>query len=65
MIRTYAVTYTLAGQDKEYTTRCVTQPRYNTNFESLRKMIAIKRGAKIDQVEIILLSLLSVEDADH
>ena len=64
MIRTYLVTYQIAGQTKNYVTRCVTQPRYNTNFESLRQMISIKRGVKLEQIEIYEVKFLGMEDGE-
>lgn len=65
MIRTYAVEYRVGSNPKEFLTRCVTQPRYATDFESLRQMIAIKRGVAVNDIEVTMVRLMSVEDADR
>jgi hypothetical protein len=62
MIRTYLVTFRLAGNDKMMDTRCVTSPLRNTDFESLRKLIAVKRAAKIHEIEIYSVTLVGIED---
>lgn len=62
MIRTYAVTYHIAGQTKIHTTWCVTSPVLKTMFKDIPKMIAIKRGVSEDQIMIAEVSLLNVED---
>lgn len=61
MIRTYVVVYSIIGKDKPLSTRCVTSPTYKTNFESLRKMISIRHGVDVDDIEMMSVNLLSVE----
>lgn len=64
MIRTYVVVYSLIGKGKPLSTRCVTSPTYKTNFESLRKMISIRHGVDVEEIEVMSVNLLSVEATD-
>lgn len=58
MIRTYLVTWTIVNNEKEFTTQCVTREGYTT-FSDIPKMIAIKRGVHVNQIEILMTHLIN------
>lgn len=62
--RTYIVTWRNPGCDAVRVDRQLHTPHYNTSFDSVRKLISVKTGIDVDDIEIVSATLLSSKEIE-
>lgn len=62
MLKAYAVTYKIEGNESEFSANCTIGSAYGTTFGDIPQMISVRRDCEVEQIEILTLRLLFVDD---